>query len=74
MTTNARDFIRLLDVDVHPGLIVLRDSGLSRADQWDRLRPVIEHLKRSRDQDPLVNKLIEVTGTGQFVVRDIPVQ
>ncbi len=74
VTTNARDFIRLLDVDVHPGLIVLRDSGLSRADQWDRLRPVIEHLKRSRDQDPLVNKLIEVTGTGQFVVRDIPVQ
>ena len=30
VTTNARDFIELLDVDVHPGLIVLRESGLSR--------------------------------------------
>ena len=36
VTTNARDFIELLDVDVHPGLIVLRESGLSREEQWDR--------------------------------------
>src|SRR5713226_1488400 len=28
VTTNARDFIELLDVDVHPGLIVLRESGI----------------------------------------------
>lgn len=30
VTTNARDFIPLLDAPVHPGLIVLRESGLSR--------------------------------------------
>lgn len=30
LTTNARDFIALLDVPIHPGLIVLRESGLSR--------------------------------------------
>ena len=30
ITTNAKDFLALLDVDVHPGLIVLRESGLSR--------------------------------------------
>jgi hypothetical protein len=29
LTSNARDFIRLLNVDVHPGLIVLREAGLS---------------------------------------------
>ena len=29
VTTNARDFIRLLNVEVHPGLIVLRESGLT---------------------------------------------
>jgi predicted nuclease of predicted toxin-antitoxin system len=28
--TNAQDFIELLNVPVHPGLIVLRESGLSR--------------------------------------------
>jgi len=35
LTINARDFIELLDVAVHPGLIVLRESGLSRDEQWD---------------------------------------
>ncbi len=41
ITTNAKDFIPLLDVEVHPGLIVLRESGLSRAEQWERIEPVI---------------------------------
>jgi hypothetical protein len=72
VTTNARDFIELLDVDVHPGLIVLRESGLSRTEQWDRLRPVIEHVQDSGDQDFLLNKLIETTGVGEFEVREIP--
>ena len=72
VTTNARDFIRLLDVDVHPGLIVLREGGLSRDEQWDRRKPVIEHLKNSDDVDPLLNRLIEVTGVGQFEIREIP--
>ena len=72
VTMNARDFIELLDVDLHPGLIVLRESGLSRDEQWDRIRPVMEHVKDSADPDFLLNKLIEVTGVGQFEVRDIP--
>ena len=29
VTGNARDFIRLLNVEVHPGLIVLREGGLT---------------------------------------------
>ena len=72
VTTNARDFIELLDVDVHPGLIVLRESGLSRNEQWDRLQPVIKHVRDSGDEDFLLNKLIEITGVAQFEVRDIP--
>ena len=72
VTTNARDFIKLLDVDVHPGLIVLRESGLTRDEQWQRIRPVIEHVKEAGDQDFLLNKLIEVRGVGQFEVRRIP--
>ena len=35
VTTNARDFIELLDAPVHPGSIVLREGGLSRQEQWE---------------------------------------
>jgi predicted nuclease of predicted toxin-antitoxin system len=57
VTTNARDFIELLDKPVHPGLIVLRESGLSRQEQWERLISVVEHVKKSGDEDFLLNKL-----------------
>ena len=72
VTTNARDFIELLDAPVHPGLIVLRESGLSRQEQWERLVPVIEHVKKSGDEDFLLNKFIEITGVGQFRITEIP--
>jgi predicted nuclease of predicted toxin-antitoxin system len=72
VTTNARDFIQLLDVELHPGLIVLRESGLSRDEQWERIKPVIDHVQNSEDDDFLVNKLIEVKGVGRFEVREIP--
>jgi predicted nuclease of predicted toxin-antitoxin system len=41
VTTNARDFIDLLDASLHPGLIVFRESGLSRQEQWERFIPVV---------------------------------
>ena len=72
VTTNAQDFIELLDVPVHPGLIVLRESGLSRQEQWERIQPVVKHVKESGDEDFLLNKLIEIAGVGRFEVRDIP--
>lgn len=50
VTTNARDFIRLLNVEVHAGLMVLRESGLSRDEQWARLSPLIE--PRTKPQLP----------------------
>jgi predicted nuclease of predicted toxin-antitoxin system len=72
VTTNARDFIELLDTPVHPGLIVLRESGLSRQEQWERLVSIVEHVKKSGDEDFLLNKLIEITGVRQFTIREIP--
>lgn len=71
VTTNARDFIALLGGEVHPGLIVFRESGLSREEQWQRLRPVVDFL-RSEAPDFLLNKLIEIRGAGEFEVRDLP--
>jgi hypothetical protein len=63
---------KLLDVDVHPGLIVLRESGLSRDEQWRRIQPVVEYVQNSGDKDFLLNKLIEIAGTGRFETREIP--
>ncbi len=71
VTTNARDFIALLGGDAHPGLIILRESGLSRTEQWSRLRPVVDFLN-SEVSDFLLNKLVEIQGIGKFSVRDIP--
>ena len=72
VTCNARDFIRLLDVEVHPGLIVLRESGLTRDEQWDRIRPLIEHVLESGDDNFLVNKLVEISDVDDWEIREIP--
>jgi predicted nuclease of predicted toxin-antitoxin system len=72
VTVNARDFIRLLDVDLHPGLIILRESGLAREEQWDRISPLIDHIKKSGEDDFLLNKLVEISAPGQWEIREIP--
>ena len=74
VTSNARDFIRLLNVEVHPGLIVLRESGLTRDEQWERIRPVIEHVLESGDDNFLVNKLVEISDVDKWDIREIPEQ
>lgn len=75
ITTNAKDFLALLDVEVHPGIIVLRESGLSRVEQWERIEPVLQHLL-SLDEPNffMVNKVIEIEGSDRFSVREIPNQ
>ena len=71
VTMNARDFLRLAaDVPLHPGLIVLRESGLTRDEQWARLAPIVDHLLAADEH--LVNRVIEVWGIDQFEVRDLP--
>jgi predicted nuclease of predicted toxin-antitoxin system len=72
VTGNARDFIRLLNVEVHPGLIVLREGGLTRDEQWDRIQPVIEHALESSDDNFLINKLVEISGVDDWEIREIP--
>ena len=71
ITTNARDFVKLLVEEVHPGLIVFRQSGLTREEQWQALLPVIQHVEASGGDNFLLNKLIEVTAPGQWEIREI---
>jgi predicted nuclease of predicted toxin-antitoxin system len=43
VTINAADFLRLAAASpLHAGLIVLRAQGLTREQQWERLRPAVE--------------------------------
>jgi predicted nuclease of predicted toxin-antitoxin system len=72
VTTNARDFIALLDTEIHPGLIVIREAGLTRAEQWDRLEAIVRHVLTAGDPNFMINRMIESWGIGRFEVREIP--
>ena len=73
VTTNASDFLSLLNVELHPGLIVLREGGLTRDEQWERLSQALDHLRAQPDPDAfMVNRVIEVVNSGEVVVHDLP--
>ena len=71
VTVNARDFLMLASLDIHPGLIVLRESELHPGEQFSHLRPVIEMIMRSPDPDFLLNRVIEITGQDAFRILDV---
>jgi predicted nuclease of predicted toxin-antitoxin system len=73
VTTNARHFLRLLDVEVHPGLIILREAVLSREEQWEPLVAAIDYIQRQpHPANYMVNRVIELLGVGQLLDREIP--
>lgn len=72
ITTNSKDFLALLYVEVHPGLVVLRESGLSRQEQWERIEPVLRFLLEHNDPDFMLNRVIEIEAPNRFSVREIP--
>jgi hypothetical protein len=53
---------------------VLRESGLSRQEQWDRIEPVLQHLIERNDPDFMLNKVIEIEAPGRFSAREVPSQ
>ncbi len=60
VTANARDFVDLLDVGLHPGLIVLK-SNLSRVEQWERLEIAIpDHVMNPDPEKFMINCVLEV--------------
>ena len=73
-TINVRDFLALArDTELHPGLIVLRRSGLSADEQWAHLDPAVrlalaeEHAGRS-----LINRLIEIVAVNELRLVALP--
>ena len=75
-TINARDFLLLArGVELHPGLIVLRRSGLSPEGQWRLLEPAVRFgLAEEAAGRSLVNRVVEVIAAGSFKVFDLPVE
>lgn len=74
VTTNAKHFLPLLNTDLHPGLIVLREGSLSREEQWLRLNEALDYLFAQPEPPAsfMINKVLELEGRGSLVVREIP--
>ena len=71
VTTNAKDFLALVaGADLHPGIILIRESGLTREEQWRRLEPVVDHLLATGCD--LTNRVVEDWDVGRFDIRDLP--
>ena len=75
VTANTRDFIDLLDVDVelHPGLIVLREGDLSRGEQWERLERALDRILKNPDPAGyMINRVVEIISLQDIRVHEIP--
>jgi len=68
VTINAADFLTLAaGCELHPGLIVLRVSGLTADEQWDHLEPILRILAANPAGDAgLVNEVVEILGPRKF--------
>ncbi len=68
VTLNAGDFLTLAaNIDLHPGLIVLRVAGLSAEEQWEHLAPALRHcLDQSDPAGYAINHVMEVHAIGRF--------
>ena len=72
ITANARDFLKLATgVELHPGLIVLREGALDRDEQWDRVQAALKHLNHKGITD-LTNLVVEVHAPDKIVVQQTP--
>ena len=73
VTTNVADFLDLADdAELHPGLILLRESGLNRQQQWDRLEPAVRFVQAQQGADYLLNKVIDILSPGELRVLLVP--
>lgn len=72
VTVNVEDFIVLAKgVALHPGVIAFREAGLDRLAQWARLQEAMAYVE-SHCAGDLVNKVLEVRGSGGFWLQEIP--
>jgi predicted nuclease of predicted toxin-antitoxin system len=72
VTVNAGDFITLAaGVDLHPGVIALREAELRAERQWNRLQTALAFADQACNGD-LINRVLEVQFEGQCLLHTIP--
>ena len=72
VTVNVGDFMALAaGMDVHPGVIALREAELNAQQQWLRLKAALDYAKQICGGD-LLNQVLEVQTENQFVLHTIP--
>jgi len=73
VTANTRDFMNLLDVEMYPGIIALREGSLSRDEQWHRLELALDRILKHADPDRyMTNRVVEVISAREVHVHEIP--
>ena len=58
-------------IEVHPGVIAIREAELNAQQQWLRLQAALVYAEQTCGND-LLNRVLEVQGEGLFVLHTIP--
>jgi predicted nuclease of predicted toxin-antitoxin system len=72
VTVNVGDFLRLAaSMEVHPGVIALREAGLSAEQQWLRVQSALQQIQHGQGTDP-INRVLEIQSGAVHVWHEIP--
>ncbi|WP_216904941.1 hypothetical protein [Synechococcus sp. CCY 9618] len=58
-------------MEVHPGVIALREAGLSAEQQWLRVQSALQLIQHGNDTD-LINRVIEIQAEAVHVWHEMP--
>ena len=72
VTANVGDFLKLAGgYELHPGVIAMREAGLGRDAQWQRLAKAVDFVRQHCNND-LINHVLELRALDVFVLHEIP--
>ena len=74
VTGNVDDFVRLAHArELHPGIVLVEDGGLTKAEQTQVLQTTIGVLRAEEAAGrDLVNRVLHVWLDGEHVLEDVP--
>jgi predicted nuclease of predicted toxin-antitoxin system len=73
VTSNIDDFVKLVRArDLHAGLVLLEESGLTRQEQLQRVRRALQLIAADAGGD-MANKALRLAGEYGYAFEEIPV-
>lgn len=74
VTVNVSDFMTLASgIDVHPGVIALREAELRAEQQWQRLKGALAYAEQHCEGD-LLNHVLEAQAESLWILHAIPAE